>query len=84
MVTTGVLGLKLDIHKRRPYHARSHSCEKGLLASPYPPVCPYILARLPLDEFKYNLIGGTHTNICQETPHLVNIGQKYRPHYKKI
>jgi len=34
-------------------------------------VCPYVLARLPLDRFPWNLISRTFKKICRETANLV-------------
>jgi hypothetical protein len=46
-------------------------------------VCLLVSARLPLDEFSWNLILGTLKKICWKTPNIVTTGQKHRVLYMK-
>jgi hypothetical protein len=63
--------------------ARSQSHENRPLASSCMSVRPHVSTRLPLDGFSWNLILGTSTKICRETPNLVKIWRKYRALYTK-
>ena len=61
--------------------------DKRLLASSYLSVClspiRMYTPRLPLDEFSWNFILGTYTEICRQYPILVKIGQRYQALYMK-
>jgi hypothetical protein len=62
--------------KHQILYARSHSCEKCLLASSYLSVCPYVSARLPMDGVLWNLNWVSSMKICRDNPNLVKIGTK--------
>jgi len=55
------------------FQARSHNCEKRLLASSCPSVCPYGTARFPLDWFSLNCIFVYFSKICREDSSLITI-----------
>jgi hypothetical protein len=48
------------------FWVRSKNCQKQLLASSWPPVCPHGTTQLPLDGFSWNLIFEDFSKICRE------------------
>jgi hypothetical protein len=71
------------------FYALSQNCEKRLLASLYPSVCPSVLpsawnTRLTLDRFSWNLIFDCFSKICRENSSLTKMRQEKRILYMKI
>jgi hypothetical protein len=59
------------------------NCEKRLLASSCPSVCPLGTTWLPLDGFWWNLIFELLSKICREIPSFTKIWQEWRVLYMK-